>query len=74
MKADDGKTGDKVPRSLSSEEAQHGEQVSGPVLERPDPDTEAVDKAITPTSVKEQEEQTRQINQRLDDAEAKTRR
>lgn len=74
MKADDGKTGDKVPRPLSSEEAQQGEQVPGPVLERPDPDTEAVDKVITPTSVKEQEEQTRQINQRLDDAEAKTRR
>lgn len=74
MKADHGKTGDKVPRPLSSEEAQQGEQVPGPVLERPDPDTEAVDKVITPTSVKEQEEQTRQINQRLDDAEAKTRR
>ena len=30
------------------------------MLENPDPDTEAVDKVITPTSLKEQEELTRQ--------------
>lgn len=30
------------------------------MLEQPDPDTEAVDKVITPTSIKEQEEKTRE--------------
>ncbi|MGJ7547927.1 hypothetical protein [Pseudomonas alloputida] len=74
MKHDDGKIGDKVPRPLSSEEAQQGERVPDPVLERPDRDTEAVDKVITPTSIKEQEEQTRQIKQRLAEADKKARR
>ncbi|RCL28525.1 hypothetical protein C6A77_06895 [Pseudomonas sp. AFG_SD02_1510_Pfu_092] len=71
MKHTDGKTGDKVPRPISSEEAQRGEQATDPVLENPDPDTEVVDKVITPTSIKEQEEQTRKIRQRLADAEGK---
>ncbi|NQD56795.1 hypothetical protein HP546_15730 [Pseudomonas sp. CM25] len=73
MKHDDGKTGDgdKVPRVLSSEEAQQGERTPNPVLERPDRNTEAVDKVITPTSIKKQEEQTRQINQHLAEAEKK---
>lgn len=74
MKHDDGKTGDNVPRPLSSEEAQQGERVPDPVLERPDRGTEAVDKVITPTSIKEQEEQTRQINQHLAEADKKARR
>ncbi|HEN8704459.1 TPA: hypothetical protein U8209_000878 [Pseudomonas putida] len=74
MKPDDDKTGDKVPRPLSSEEVQQGERAPAPVLERPNRDTEAVGKVITPTSIKEQEEQTRQINQRLADADNKARR
>lgn len=74
MRPDDGKTGDKVPRPLSSEEAQQGERAPVPVLERPNRETEGVDKIITPTSVKEQEEQTRQINQHLADADQKARR
>nr|WP_176393800.1 hypothetical protein [Pseudomonas putida] len=74
MRPDDDKTGDKVPRPLSSEEAQQGELAPARVLERPNRDTEAVDKVITPTSIKEQEEQTRQINQRLADADNKARR
>ncbi|ANC03076.1 hypothetical protein AB688_13430 [Pseudomonas putida] len=74
MKADDGKNGDKVPRPLSSEEAQQGERVPGPLLERPDQDTEAVDKVITPTSIKEQEEKTRQIEKRLAEVDRKARR
>lgn len=74
MRPDDDKTGDKVPRPLSSEDAQQGERAPAPVLERPNRDTEAVDKVITPTSIKEQEEQTRQINQRLADAENNARR
>ncbi|MFJ4156681.1 hypothetical protein ACIPZF_18015 [Pseudomonas sp. NPDC089752] len=74
MKIDDGKTGDKVPRPLSSEEAQQGDRAPDPVLERPDRDTDAVDKVITPTSIKELEEQARQINQQLAEAEKKARR
>ncbi|MGK0152275.1 hypothetical protein [Pseudomonas putida] len=74
MKPDEGKTGDKVPRPLSSEEAQQGRRAPDPLLERPDPDTETVDKVITPTSIHEQEEQTRQINQHLEEADRKRRR
>ena len=73
MKHDDGKTGDKIPRVISSEKAQQGERTPDPVLESPDQDTEAVDKVITPTSIKEQEEQTRQINQHLSEADKKAR-
>lgn len=67
MKHSDGKTGDKVPNPISSEQAQRGESAPNQVLERPEPNTEAVDKVITPTSIKEQEEQTREIKRRLDD-------
>ena len=73
MKHNDGKTGDKVPKPLSSEQAQQGEREPDPVLERPDPATEAVDKVITPTSIKEQEQQTRQIERRLAEADKKAR-
>ncbi|MFJ4065897.1 hypothetical protein ACIPW4_11420 [Pseudomonas sp. NPDC089996] len=73
MKHTDGNTGDKVPRPLSSEEAQQGRRVPDPVLERPDQDTEAVDKVITPTSIKEQEAQARKIRERLAEVEEKKR-
>lgn len=73
MKHTDGKTGDKVPRPISSEEAQRGEKAPDPVLENPDPDTEAVDKVITPTSLKEQEELTRQTKKRLAEVDEKAR-
>lgn len=60
-------SGDKTPRPVSSEEAQKGQtrHPDEPVLERPDPDTETVDKVITPTSIKEKEEQARLIKERL---------
>lgn len=64
-------TGDKVPRPLSSEQAQQGQRVEGKPLERPDPDTETIDKVITPTSVKELEEQTAEIERRLREAREK---
>ncbi|MBA6130878.1 MULTISPECIES: hypothetical protein [Pseudomonas] len=73
MKHTDGKTGDKVPRAVSSEEAQRGEQVPGPVLEKPDPKTEAVDKVITPTSIKEQEAETEAIKRQLAQVDGKLR-
>ncbi|MEB6591350.1 MULTISPECIES: hypothetical protein [Pseudomonas] len=69
MKHTDGKTGDKVPRPISSEEAQRGEHAPDPILEKPEPNTEAVDKVITPTSIKEQEEQTDEIKRRLADVD-----
>ncbi|MEE1864933.1 hypothetical protein [Pseudomonas auratipiscis] len=74
MTPNDPKHDDKVPRPLSSEEAQQGGQVRGPVLEHPDPDTEAVDKVITPTSIKEKEEETREIERNLAEVEDKARR
>lgn len=73
MKHTDDKHADKVPRPISSEQAQQGEQVPDPVLERPDPDTEAVDKVITPTAIKEQEEQAEAIKRRLAEVERKAR-
>ncbi|MBA6115215.1 hypothetical protein JET76_00575 [Pseudomonas putida] len=74
MKHPDPKPADKVPRPISSEQAQQGEASPDPVLERPDPDTEAVDKVITPTSIKEQEAQARKIERTLADVEQKARR
>ncbi|MBF8658294.1 hypothetical protein [Pseudomonas putida] len=67
-------TGDKVPRPISSEEAQKGEPSPDPVLERPDPATETIDKAITPTSIKELEEQTRAIEQQTVNVEKRLNR
>lgn len=60
-------TGDKTPNPVSSEQAQKGlaRDSDEPVLERPDPDTETVDKVITPTSIKEKAEEARQIEERL---------
>ncbi|KTC25158.1 hypothetical protein AO392_13035 [Pseudomonas putida] len=71
MKPTDTKQGDKVPRPLSSDQAQKGTPSPDPVLEQPDPDTEAVDKVITPTSIKEQEEKTHEIQRRLAEAQGK---
>lgn len=65
------KQGDKVPRPIASDQAQKGKPSPDPVLERPDPDTETIDKVITPTSIKAQEEQTREIERRLAEAEKK---
>lgn len=74
MNHDDRKPADKTPQPLSSEDAQKGEPSPDPVLEQPDPDTEAVDKVITPTSIKEKEQETREIERRLAEAEEKVRR
>ncbi|MBF8748275.1 hypothetical protein E2H86_00185 [Pseudomonas putida] len=74
MEHDDRKPADKVPHVVSSEQAQQGERAPKPVLERPDPDTEAVDKVITPTSTQEVEEQTEAIEKRLRDVEGKASR
>ncbi|MBJ9975906.1 hypothetical protein IAE35_14970 [Pseudomonas sp. S75] len=65
---------DKVPDPVSSERAQKGERNEGPTLERPERATEAVDKVITPTEVKELENDTRQINERLRTVENKLHR
>ncbi|OLS60189.1 hypothetical protein [Pseudomonas putida] len=73
MNHDDRKPADKTPQPLSSEDAQKGAPSPDPVLEQPDPDTEAVDKLITPTSIKETEEQTREIERRLAEVEEKER-
>lgn len=67
MKHDESTSADKTPRPLSSEQAQKGEGSAEPVLEQADPRTKVVDKVITPTSVKEMEDKTRQINERLKD-------
>jgi len=74
MNPTDPKPADKTPRPISSEQAQKGQPTPDPVLEQPDPDTEAVDKIITPTSIKEQEDQNRAIKRRLAEAESKARR
>lgn len=71
MNPTDPKQGDKVPRPIASDQAQKGKPSPDPVLERPDPDTETIDKVITPTSIKAQEEQTREIERRLAEAEKK---
>lgn len=64
---------DKVPRPISSDQAQKSEPSPDPVLEQPDPDTEVVDKVITPTSIKQQQQQTLEIERRLAEAEKKNR-
>lgn len=71
MNPTDPNQGDKVPRPIASDQAQKGKPSPDPVLERPDPDTETIDKVITPTSIKAQEEQTREIERRLAVAEKK---
>ncbi|QBF26765.1 hypothetical protein EXN22_14070 [Pseudomonas tructae] len=74
MKHSQAKPADKTPRPISSEQAQQGKPAPDPVLEQPDPDTEAVDKVITPTSIKQQEDQARAIERRLHDVDEKARR
>lgn len=74
MNRTESKAADKVPRPISSEQAQRGEGSPVPVLERPEPGTETVDKVITPTSIKEQEEQAEAIKRQLAEVENKTRR
>ncbi|MHA6492708.1 hypothetical protein ACX0MV_05590 [Pseudomonas borbori] len=43
-------------------------------IERPNPATEQVDKAITPTSVKTKEQEAQKINQKAAEAERKLQR
>lgn len=45
--------------------------VEGQTLEHPNPNTQTVDKVLTPTSIKDTERQTDAINERLDKAERK---
>lgn len=73
MKHSEDKPADKTPQPLSSEQAQEGMPSPDPVLQRPDPDTEAVDKVITPTSIKEKEREVREIEKRLGEVEEKGR-
>lgn len=68
------KTDDKTPQPVSSEQAQKGQPSPDPVLERPNPETEAVDKVITPTSIKEKQDEAREIEERLAEVERKGRR
>ncbi len=74
MTHNDSRQADKTPQPVSSEDAQKGATSPGPVLQQPDPRTEAVDKVITPTSIKEKEQETREIDRRLAEAEEKGQR
>ncbi|OLY73107.1 hypothetical protein AU074_10430 [Pseudomonas sp. ATCC PTA-122608] len=67
------KTADKTPDAISSEQAQKGRQVDDQdsALQRPNPQTETVDKVITPTSIKDTQRQTDQINEQAAKAERK---
>lgn len=67
------KSADKTPPPVSSEEAQKGTDnpVKGQTLERPNPNTETVDKVLTPTSIKDTERQTDAINEQAAKAERK---
>jgi len=67
------KTADKTPDAISSEQAQKGRQAAdqGSSLQRPNPKTETIDKVITPTSIKDTQRQTEQINEQAAKAERK---
>ena len=67
------KTADKTPDAISSEQAQKVRQAAdlGSSLQRPNPKTETVDKVITPTSIKDTQRQTDQINEQAAKAERK---
>lgn len=67
------KSADKTPTPVSSEEAQKGTDspVKGQTLERPNPNTETVDKVLTPTSIKDTERQTDAINEQAAKTERK---
>ncbi|PMV17668.1 MULTISPECIES: hypothetical protein [unclassified Pseudomonas] len=64
---------DKTPAPISSEEAQRGTDKAdkGQTLERPNPETETVDKVVTPTEIKDIERQTDAINEQAAKAERK---
>ena len=66
-------TAEKNPVPISSEEAQKGTEkaAKGQTLVRSNPDTETVDKVVTPTSIKETERQTDAINEQAAKAERK---
>ncbi|MFP5500226.1 MAG: hypothetical protein ACLGJE_29170 [Gammaproteobacteria bacterium] len=67
------KTADKTPDAISSEQAQKGRQAADQdsSLRRPNSKTETVDKVITPTSIKDTQRQTEQINEQAAKAERK---
>ncbi|AUO23084.1 MULTISPECIES: hypothetical protein [unclassified Pseudomonas] len=67
------KTADKTPDAISSEQAQKGRQAADQdsSLQRPNPKTETIDKVITPTSIKDTQRQTEQINEQAAKAERK---
>ncbi|NNJ15787.1 hypothetical protein CSV86_011345 [Pseudomonas putida CSV86] len=73
MTHDDSRQSDKTPQPLSSENAQKGATSPGPVLQQPDPRTEAVDKIITPVSIKEKQDEAREIEDRLTEVEKRGR-
>lgn len=67
------KTADKTPDAISSEQAQKGRRVDeeDKALRPPNPKTKTVDKVITPTSIKDTQRQTDQINEQAAKAERK---
>ena len=69
----DHNTVDKTPSPISSEDAQKGTEkpAKGQTLEQPNPKTKAVDKVLTPTSIKDTERQTDAINEQAAKAERK---
>ncbi|WP_460136557.1 hypothetical protein [Pseudomonas sp. S1_E04] len=69
----DHKTADKTPDPISSQNAQKGADnaARSQPLERPNPSTEAVDKVLTPTSIKDTERQTDAINEQAAKTERK---
>ncbi|OAI84674.1 hypothetical protein [Pseudomonas putida] len=71
MKASD--NADKTPHPQSSEHTQQGQASPDPTLQQPDPRTEAVDKLITPVSIKEKQDETREIEERLAEVEKRGR-
>ncbi|KRP43750.1 hypothetical protein VRC24_10660 [Pseudomonas poae] len=60
-------TADKTPEPISSEDAQNGTAgpAKGQTLERPNANTETVDKVLTPTEIKDLERQTDAIDEQL---------
>jgi hypothetical protein len=69
----DHKTADKTPDPISSQDAQKGKgnAAGSQPLEHPNPSTEAVDKVLTPTSIKDTERQTDAINEQAAKTERK---
>jgi hypothetical protein len=69
----DHRTADKTSNPISSEQAQKGAGTpdKDQALERPDPNTESVDKVLTPTSIKDAERQAGAIKEQAAKAERK---